>query len=59
MTWMYRWDDGWAVLITARTLAPRERHAKSDGFAGYDWMVDNIIVYGSPYRTGEVPAVPA
>jgi hypothetical protein len=50
--WYHSWDDGWAALVTARVMASGERRAKSDGFCGYDWMVDNIIKYGSPYTTG-------
>ena len=50
--WYHRWDDGWAALVTARVMNPGERRAKSNGFAGYDWMIDNILRYGSPYMTG-------
>lgn len=51
-SWYHRWDDGWGAQITARVMEPGQRKAKSDGFAGYDWMVANIIAYGSPYTTG-------
>lgn len=50
--YFHRWDDGWAARITVSIVAPGARLAKSDGFCGYDWMVDNIVRYGSPYTTG-------
>lgn len=55
-SWFHRWDDGWTAQVTARVMAPGERASKTAGFAGYDWMVTNIIAYGSPYTTGATPA---
>lgn len=46
MTFAHRWGDGWWANIEARPLQPRERAPKRDDFAGYGWMVDNIISYG-------------
>lgn len=46
-TFDHAWDDGWRASVSARVLAVGERPGKSDGFAGYGWMVDNIITYGS------------
>jgi hypothetical protein len=48
-SWHYHWDDGWTARITARIVPKGERLKKSDGFCGYDWMVENILLYGSPY----------
>ncbi len=50
--YFHRWDDGWMADIHVRVMKTGERPAKSSGFAGYDWMIDNIIRYGSPYTTG-------
>ena len=50
--WTHRWSDGWLAEVTARVLPITEEPAKSDGFNGYDWMVDNILSRGTPY--GEV-----
>jgi hypothetical protein len=45
----HRWDDGWVAQIAVTRIAPRTRKLpKSDGFAGYDWMVDNIIAHLDP-----------
>lgn len=41
----HRWADGWFAFIEVRAALPRER-VESDGFAGYAWMVDNIIRHG-------------
>jgi hypothetical protein len=45
--WYHNWTDGWSALVTARIMERGERATKSDGFAGYDWMIDNIIRHGS------------
>jgi len=42
-SWSYRWDDGWCACVSARVMSKGERKQKSDGFCGYDWMVDSII----------------
>lgn len=41
------WPDGWTARVDARLMGHGERTPKSDGFAGYDWMIDNIIAYGT------------
>lgn len=41
--WYYSWDDGWCAEVRARVMEKGERRKKSDGFNGYDWMVDNIL----------------
>lgn len=50
--WHHAWDDGWAADVRARVMEKGERAPKSDGFCGYDWMVDSILEHG----TIEVPA---
>lgn len=48
----YRWDDGWGASIDVKVVEGKESAAikrKSKGFCGYDWMIDNIRFYGSPY----------
>lgn len=50
--WTHRWSDGWVAEISARVVPAGEELAKSDGFNGYDWMIDNLIVRGTPH--GEV-----
>ena len=47
-SWFYRWDDGWSARIDARIMERGERKRKSDGFSGYDWMVENILRRGNP-----------
>lgn len=47
-SWRYSWDDGWAASVSARVMTKGERKPKSDGFCGYDWMVNNIIRWGTP-----------
>lgn len=46
-SWFHRWDDGWGARVAARVMGAGERRPKSDGFAGYDWMVANILDHGS------------
>ena len=43
----HNFGDGWAARVTARVMNDGERKKKSAGFCGYEWMVENIISYGS------------
>jgi hypothetical protein len=49
-SWTHRWDDGWIAEVSARVVPAGEELAMSDGFHGYDWMIDNILQTGSPYN---------
>jgi hypothetical protein len=49
----YSWDDGWKADVRTRILEKGEKKKKSAGFCGYDWMVSNIIMYGSAYGKEE------
>jgi hypothetical protein len=51
-SWTHRWSDGWMAEVSARVVPAGEEPCKSDGFNGYEWMIDNILATGSPY--GEV-----
>ena len=47
----YRYDfgDGWAAGISVKAVTPREAgqlRRKSQGFCGYDWMVESIMQDG-------------
>ena len=44
--WRHNFGDGWAANVEATIMQPGERKPKSDGFCGYDWMVDGIIRWG-------------
>ena len=44
-SWHYHWSDGWSACVTATVIPKGERVRKSDGFCGYNWMVDEIIWY--------------
>lgn len=47
-TYMYNWSDGWTVRVDAIWMPFHEAEKytrKSEGFQGYDWMVDSIIKY--------------
>lgn len=52
-SWYHRWSDGWGALINARVLESGERARKSAGFAGYDWMIDNILRYNTTKEPGK------
>ena len=51
-SWKHCWSDGWCAEVSARIVHVLEELPKSDGFNGYDWMIDNILAKGTPY--GEV-----
>lgn len=42
----YHFGDGWSASVDAQIMVPGQRKAKSDGFAGYDWMVRSILQRG-------------
>ena len=45
-SWGYSFGDGWSARVSARTKEKGERLPKSDGFCGYDWMIDSILTHG-------------
>ena len=45
----YRWDDGWCASVRVSIVSSAEAtkaRRKSDGFCGYDWMVDSLLSHG-------------
>lgn len=45
----YAFGDGWAAGVSVREVdrsEARKLRRKSDGFCGYDWMVDSILKHG-------------
>lgn len=49
----YSWNDGWGANVECEVVDSKEaakRRKISSGFCGYEWMVDNIIDHGSPYK---------
>lgn len=45
----HRWEDGWTACVSVEKVDCREAQKierKSDGFCGYDWMIESIIKYG-------------
>lgn len=42
----YSWDDGWSANVTVTQSDGKEKRRldkKSDGFHGYEWMIESII----------------
>lgn len=44
-SWYYSFGDGWGASVSASVMESGERFKKSNGFCGYDWMVENILYY--------------
>ena len=44
--WTHDFGDGWVAGVTATLMAQGRDEPKSDGFSGYDWMVDSILRHG-------------
>lgn len=45
----YHWSDGWSASVSVREVDAKEARLvrkDSDGFCGYDWMIDAIRRYG-------------
>jgi hypothetical protein len=47
--WTRRWSDGWVAQVSARVVSADEELPRSDGFSGYDWLIDNILATGNPH----------
>ena len=48
----YRWPDGWCASFSVHRAKGRDVTAvrrKTNGFCGYDWMVDSIEADGDIY----------
>lgn len=48
-SYFYDFGDGWGARISVRVVTPAEAtkaRRRSQGFYGYDWMVDSIIRNG-------------
>ena len=46
----YRWNDGWGASVECRKVSGNEiteMRNKSNGFCGYDWMIESIIQRGA------------
>lgn len=45
----YSWSDGWYASINVSEVTSKEKRQlkkNSNGFCGYDWMIDSIIKNG-------------
>ena len=52
----YSFGDGWVANVVVEKIDAKEkrrRQQKSDGFAGYDWMIDEILEHGRILRVEE------
>lgn len=45
----YHWEDGWTACINVKEIDDKEARIlrkKSNGFCGYEWMINSIIMHG-------------
>ena len=45
----HHWDDGWTACVSVRRMPVKEARKlekQSQGFCGYDWMINSIIQKG-------------
>jgi hypothetical protein len=57
-SYYYRWDDGWGASIAVRKVdgvESRKIKKASQGFCGYEWMIDSIVEYGKIYADHQKP----
>jgi hypothetical protein len=48
-SWYYNFGDGWGANVHLEIIDSKEaklRRKKSKGFAGYDWMINEILIHG-------------
>lgn len=51
----YSWDDGWTAQVDVMPVGEVSKLvSKSRGFAGYDWMIDSLILYGEILTSKEI-----
>lgn len=53
----YCWEDGWRAGISVTQVDAKQAASLrrvSDGFCGYNWMVQTILDYGEPMADHEV-----
>lgn len=53
----YRWSDGWGANVKCSVIEGRSAgywRKQSDGFCGYDWMVDSILERGKILSDHEI-----
>jgi|688.fasta_scaffold1206191_1 hypothetical protein len=53
----YSWSDGWCAGVTVEEVdakTAKKIRRESDGFCGYNWMVDTICNYGKIMSNYEV-----
>lgn len=51
-TFSYNFDDGWRAGVESKTVDAKTCRAvmkRSQGFCGYEWMIDSIIADGAIY----------
>lgn len=56
-SYYYRWSDGWGASVSVKevdTGTARKIRSKSQGFGGYDWMVESILLRGKILADHEV-----
>jgi len=53
-SWGYAWKDGWSARITASVVPKGARSSKSNGFCGYEWMVNSILERGEILANHEI-----
>lgn len=56
-SFFYRWDDGWTARVSTIRMPvaeARRLERKSNGFRGYDWMIESIIKYGGIFTEQEL-----
>lgn len=54
----YNWSDGWGARIDVSEVTARDAvkiRRKSQGFCGYEWMVDSLFKWGEIYASHEEP----
>lgn len=59
VSWSHDFGDGWRAQVTGRRIDDCATLKQSEGFAGFDWMVDSIIEHGSIRTSTPGKAVPA
>ncbi len=56
-SWYYNFGDGWGANVEARAVDLSEGNRltrRSDGYMGYEWMIDSILQHGKILNTSQI-----
>lgn len=54
----YHWSDGWGANVEIKEVSPQQARSirkQSQGFCGYEWMIESILARGKILADHQIP----